>query len=72
MFPRSLKIVKNIVYDAAYYRPVSLACICCKTLEHIIVININTHFALDSILWFSKSDALRNFVDPVCTLHHHL
>ena len=28
----------------------SLACICCKTLEHILVSNINKHLALDSIL----------------------
>ena len=28
----------------------SLTCICCKTLEHILVININKHLALDSIL----------------------
>ena len=28
----------------------SLTCICCKTLEHILVSNINKHFALDSIL----------------------
>ena len=28
----------------------SLTCICCKTLEHILVGNINKHLALDSIL----------------------
>ena len=28
----------------------SLTCICCKTLEHIIVSNINKHFAFESIL----------------------
>ena len=28
----------------------SLTCICCKTLEHILVSNINKHLALDSIL----------------------
>ena len=32
------------------YRPVSLTCICCKTLEHIIVSNINKHLAFESIL----------------------
>ena len=32
------------------YRLVSLTCICCKTLEHILVSNINKHLALDSIL----------------------
>ena len=26
----------------------SLTCICCKTLEHILVSNINKHLALDS------------------------
>ncbi|MES9909227.1 MAG: reverse transcriptase domain-containing protein, partial [Candidatus Thiodiazotropha sp.] len=35
---------------AANYRPVSLACICCKTLEHIIVSNIGRHLALGNIL----------------------
>ena len=32
------------------YRLVSLPCICCKTLEHILVSYINKHLALDSIL----------------------
>ena len=41
---------KGEKYDAANYRPVSLTCICCKTLEHILVSNINRHLALDSIL----------------------
>ena len=41
---------KGEKYDAANYRPVSLTCICSKTLEHILVSNINKHLALDSIL----------------------
>ena len=41
---------KGEKYDAADYRPVSLTCICCKNLEHILVSNINRHLALDSIL----------------------
>ena len=43
---------KGEKYDAANYRPVSLTCICCKTLEHILVSNsnINKHLALDGIL----------------------
>ena len=32
------------------YRAVSLTSICCKTLEHILVSNINKQLALDSIL----------------------
>ena len=41
---------KGEKYYAANYRPVSLTCICCKTLEHIIVSNINKHLAFESIL----------------------
>ena len=41
---------KGEKYDAANYRPVSLTCICCKTLEHIILSNINKHLAFESIL----------------------
>ena len=41
---------KGEKYDAANYRTVSLTCICCKTLEHIIVSNINKHLAFESIL----------------------
>ena len=41
---------KGEKYDAANYRPVSLTCICCKTLVHILVTNISKHLALDSIL----------------------
>ena len=29
--------------DAANYRPVSLTCLCCKMLEHIIVSNVMKH-----------------------------
>ena len=41
---------KGEKYDAANYRPASLTCICCKTLEHTLVSNITKHLALDSIL----------------------
>ena len=41
---------KGDKYDTANYRAVSLKCICCKTLEHILVSNINKHLALDSIM----------------------
>ena len=41
---------KGEKYDAANYRLVSLTCICCKTLEHILVSNTNKHLALDCIL----------------------
>ena len=41
---------KGEKYDAANYRPVSLTYICCKTVEHIIVSNINNHLAFESIV----------------------
>lgn len=37
-------------YDPANYRPVSLTCICCKTLEHILVSNIMQHLSDYNIL----------------------
>ena len=46
----SLVFKRSEKYDAAIYRPVSLTCICCKTLEHILVNNINKHLVIDSIL----------------------
>ena len=48
MYPMPLQ--KENQYDTENDRPVSLACICCKTLEHILVSNINKHLALDRIL----------------------
>ena len=41
---------KGEKYYAANYRPVSLTCTYCKTLDHIIVSNINKHLAFESIL----------------------
>ena len=46
----ALVFKKGEKYNAVNYRPVSLTCICCKTLEHIIVRNINKHLAFESIL----------------------
>ena len=41
---------KGEKYNAIYYRPVSLTGICCKTLEHMIVSNINKHLDCERIL----------------------
>ena len=38
------------IYYATNYHPVLLTCICCKTIEHIKVGNINKHIAFESIL----------------------
>ena len=34
---------KGPKYNPENYRPISLACICCKLLEHIVVSNIMSH-----------------------------
>ena len=36
--------------QASNYRPVSLTCICCKTLEHILYSHIMTHLQNNSVL----------------------
>ena len=41
---------KGQQYDPANYRPVSLTFLCCKTLEHIIVISIMKHVDSHKIL----------------------
>ena len=41
---------KGEKYDPANYRPVSLTCICCKTLEHILVSKIMRHLSEHDIL----------------------
>ena len=51
-------------YNAAYYQPVSFTCICCKTLEHIIVSNINKHLAFESILAVSIVSEVRGLAKP--------
>ena len=41
---------KGEKYDPANYRPVSLTCICCKSLEHILVSQIMQHLSEHNIL----------------------
>ena len=62
------------IYDAANYSPVSLTCIYCKTLEHILVSNINKHLALDSILADCQHgfQSQRSCETQLVTLVHHI
>ena len=60
-------------YDPANYRPVSLTCLCCKILEHIIVSNVMKHVDYYKIL----SDCQHGFRARSCetqpvTLCHDL
>ena len=36
--------------DPANYRPISLTCICCKVMEHIVLSHISKHLAANNIL----------------------
>ena len=36
--------------DPATYRPISLTCICCKIMEHIILSHMAKHLSLNNIL----------------------
>jgi hypothetical protein len=38
-------------YKAGNYRPISLTCICCKLMEHIITSNIMKHLDSNNILY---------------------
>ena len=43
------------------YRPISLTCICCKTLEHILHTNIMSHFSNYSILSDTQFGFRKNY-----------
>ena len=42
---------KGSKYDAANYRPISLTCICCKMMEHVITSHIMKHAEKNNILY---------------------
>ena len=46
----SAVLKKGQRYDPANYRPVSLTCLCCKILEHVIVSNVLKHLDHHKIL----------------------
>ena len=58
-------------YDPANYRPVSLTCICCKTLEHILMSKIMQHLSEHDILVESQHGCLLRKVlrDSTCTVY---
>ena len=59
---------KGEKYNAAHYRPVSLTCICYKTIEHIIVSNINKHLPFESTLAvFHQVSEIRGHGKPNCS-----
>jgi hypothetical protein len=42
---------KSDTSDPANYRPISLKCILCKTLEHIVASQLSSHFTTHKILF---------------------
>ena len=61
-------------YDPANYRPVSLTCLCCKTLEHIIVSSVMKHVDSHKILTDCQHGfrARRSCETQLVTLTHDL
>ena len=61
-------------YDPANYRPVSLTCLCCKMLEHIIVSNVMKHVDANTILTDCQHGfrARRSCETQLVTLLHDL
>ena len=41
---------KGSTSSASNYRPISLTCIACKIMEHVVLSNINTHLSRHQIL----------------------
>ena len=76
MFPRFTKKAKNLTHqttgqshypesDPSNYRPISLSCVMCKILEHIVASSLVKHFTeLDIILenaaWFLRKEILQD------------
>ena len=65
---------KGEKYLASNYRPVSLTCICCKILEHIVVSNILKHLDENNILVDCQHGfrAKRSCETQLLTLAHEL
>ena len=61
-------------YDPANYRPVSLTCLCCKILEHVIVSNVLKHLDYHKILTDCQHGfrARRSCETQLVTLCHDL
>ena len=51
--------------DPANYRPISLTCILCKVMEHVIASNISRHITQHNILYEYNTAFVKNaFVKP--------
>ena len=65
---------KGEKYKPSNYRPVSLTCICCKLLEHVVVGNIMTHLETNQISydWQHGFRAKKSTETQLVTLIHEL
>ena len=65
---------KGEKYKPSNYRPVSLTCICCKLLEHVVVRNIMTHLETNQILydWQHGFRSKKSTETQLVTLLHEL
>ena len=63
---------KDARSNPANYRPISLACICCKIFEHIMLSHIAKHLSTNDILINQQHGFRQNFsceTQPVSTIN---
>ena len=58
---------KGLKTDPSNYRPISLTCICCKIMEHIVLSHIGKHIAKNNIL-INEQHAIRNKLSTITQL----
>ena len=55
---------KGLIYDPSIYRPISLTCICCKIMEHIMLSHIAKHIAKNNII-INEQHGFRNKLSTI-------
>ena len=58
---------KGLKSDPSIYRPISPTCICCKTMEHIMLSHIAKHIAKNNII-INKQHGFRNRLSTITQL----
>ena len=58
---------KGLKSDPSNYRPISLTCICCKIMEHIMLSHIAKHIAKNNII-MNEQHSFRNKLSTITQL----
>ena len=57
----------GLISDPSNYGPISLTCICCKTMEHILLSHIANHIAKNNII-INEQHGFRNKLSTITQL----